>query len=182
MTCFDAYHIKQYNWGCDPNQKQQYVISRQNNMWLAIVVCFQPRGRKKIFYTRGWRLKKNTGLWWGPCPLWTGDTLMYWVLQHVSISLVSFSSIDWMKIHRNSPKSQWQKSESKSKSFTGFSPSTALSQLCDPLLCLSPPPPLHLVLSGDHWWSPPSQLVLGGILTCYSGCDQQCWKKSWLPR
>ena len=43
----------------------------------VIVLCFQPRGRKKIFYTRGWRLKKNTGLWWGPCPLWTGDTLMY---------------------------------------------------------------------------------------------------------
>ena len=69
-------------------------------------VSSQEAGRRSATLEVGdWRKTQDFG---GACPLWTGDTLMYWVLQHVSISLVSFSSIDWMKIHRNSPKSQWQ--------------------------------------------------------------------------
>ena len=68
----------------------------------------------------------------GPLPALDRKHPNVWVLQHVLISPVSLASIDWMKIHRNSAKSQWKKV--KVKSFTGISPSHC------PLSALRPPP------------------------------------------
>ena len=50
------------------------------------MVGFQPRGRKDFSTPDGWRLKRNPRVLWGPCPLWTGDTLSVLVLRHVSDS------------------------------------------------------------------------------------------------
>ena len=59
-----------------------------------MVVDFQPRGRKDFSSPVE---EKNPRFLWGPCPLWTGDTLSVLILQHLSDSLVPLSSIKWIK-------------------------------------------------------------------------------------
>ena len=45
-------------------------------IYCVMVVDFQPRGREDFSTPDGWTLKRKAQeLLWGPCPLWTGDTL-----------------------------------------------------------------------------------------------------------
>ena len=80
---------------------QAALLTRRNIFEMRHCGGFPAKRQERFVYTRSWRLKWRPKVLWAPCPIKTGVTLSVLIWQHVSVSLVPLSSINWMTKHGN---------------------------------------------------------------------------------